>query len=80
MIISSILSFLINLLLAPLTVVDIAIDFFSGIEWVTDALSIVAYIMPWSNILPIVAIIVGLFIFRITISIIKTLWELIPIA
>lgn len=68
-----------NILLAPLNIVNIGVDFLSGIPIFAEFLQVVAYIMPWTNILPLIFIVGGLFSMRIVISIIKTLWNLLPI-
>lgn len=68
-----------NILLAPLTIVNIGVDFLSGIPIFAEFLQVVAYIMPWTNILPLIFIVGGLFSIRIVISIIKTLWNLLPV-
>lgn len=68
-----------SILLAPLEVINIGIDFVSSIPVVSSFLQIVAYILPWSNILPILLIIISIFAFRILISLIKTIWSLLPL-
>lgn len=65
--------------LSVLTPINILFDFLSSIPVVAEFLSIVAYVLPWTNILPIVVIVVAVFGFRIAISIIKTIWHFIPI-
>lgn len=75
----TILQNIVNLLLSPLTALNIAIDFVSNISIVTQFLSVIAYVLPWNNILPLILIISAVFVFRIAISIIKTVWQLLPI-
>ena len=70
---------IINVLLAPLSVINWAVDLVSSVPVIANFLSIVAYVLPWGNILPLISLIVGMFIFRIFISLIKTIWELLPI-
>ena len=79
MIIKFLLQGVLNLLSLVLQPFNFAINSIIGITWVQNALTIVAYILPWNNIKPIITIIVGMFIFRAIISLIKTIWELIPI-
>ena len=67
-----------NILLLPLGVVNIAVDFFASIPFITQFLQVVAYILPWSNLLPLIGIIVGLFIFRIAVSLVRTVVDVIP--
>ena len=68
-----------SILLAPLTVVNIVIDFVSGITVFTSFLQVIAYILPWSNILPLIILTIGLILLRIGISLVKTIWDLIPL-
>lgn len=50
-----------------------AFSFFLGI------VKIAGYLLPWSTVGAIVAIIIALNIFKILISFIKTIWDLLPI-
>lgn len=68
-----------NVLLAPLTVINIAVDFISGMAVINSFLQIIAYILPWSNILPLIVLTIGIIILKIGISIVKTIWDLLPI-
>ena len=65
-------------LLLPLTVVNIVIDFVSGITVFVSFLQVIAYILPWSNILPLIVLTIGLIGLRIGIAIVKTIWDLLP--
>lgn len=67
-----------NIILAPLTVLNIGIDFISSIPIVTQFLQIVAYIFPWNYLLPIFAVVVGIFVFRIGLSLVKLFLRFIP--
>lgn len=68
-----------NIILAPLVVVNIVIDFISGITVFSSFLQVIAYILPWSNILPLIILTIGLILLRIGISVVKTIWDLIPL-
>ena len=70
---------ILNVLLAPLTIINITVDFIGSIPIVVDFLKIVAYVLPWSNILPLFLIIFSTFVFRIVIAVIKAVWRFIPI-
>jgi len=70
---------LVNLLLMPLEIINITVDFISGIAPVMTFFKIVAYVLPWSNIMPLIGIIISIYILRIVISLIKTIWDLLPI-
>lgn len=70
---------IVNILLAPLTIINISVDFISSIPVVTEFLQIGAYILPWRNILPLVILVIGIFIFRGVLALIKLIWHFIPI-
>lgn len=74
-----ILQGIINLLLAPLELVNIGIDFVSSIPIVTEFLQIVAYILPWANIKPLISLTIAIFMFRGVLSLISLIWHFIPI-
>lgn len=78
MIFGALLETLVNVFLVPLDIINFSVNWFLGINWVKDVVSVVSFVLPWENILPLFIGIVGVFVFRITISIIKTLWEIIP--
>lgn len=67
-----------SILLLPLTVVNIVIDFVSGITVFVSFLQVIAYILPWSNILPLIVLTISLIGLRIGIAIVKTIWDLLP--
>ena len=69
---------ILNVLLLPVTVFNIAVDFVSSIPVVVDFLQIAAYILPWSNILPLILLVMALSGFRITLSLVKTFLSFIP--
>lgn len=60
-----------NIILAPLTVINIAIDITSSIPVVSQFLQVVAYVLPFSNLLPLFVIIITVYIFKISISLIR---------
>lgn len=68
-----------SVLLLPLTVINVTVDFISGIPVFVSFLQVVAYILPWSNILPLIILNLSLVILRIGISLVKTIWDLLPI-
>lgn len=45
----------------------------------TDFLAFIFYILPINGLLPIVTIVVGITMFRVIVSLIKTVWDLLPI-
>lgn len=70
---------ILNVLLLPLEALNVAVDVVSSIPVVAEFLQIVAYLLPWTNILPLLIIVVSVFIFRITMAIIKIIWHFIPV-
>ena len=70
---------ILEILLLPLTAINIVIDIASSIPVVGEFLQIVAYLLPWSNILPLIVIIIGIFVFRIAMAVIRAIWHFIPI-
>lgn len=70
---------ILNILLAPLSALNIAIDFISSITVVRDFLQISAYLLPMDNLKPLFTIVIGIFIFRATLAIIRTIWKFIPV-
>ena len=69
---------LIKVLLAPLAVVNIAVDFVSSIAIIRPFLQIVAYIIPFQSILPLIILSLTLMGIRITIAIITFILKFIP--
>ena len=68
-----------NIILLPLTVFNVVIDIASSIPFIAQFLQVVAYIVPWSNILPIILIIFSMFSFRIGMALIKLIIYIIPL-
>ena len=60
-----------NVLLAPLTIINIAVDFVAGIPVVGSFINVVAYVLPWAKLLPLITLIVGIFTLRIGISLVR---------
>ena len=67
-----------NIVLAPLTALNIGIDFISSLPVVVQFLQIVAYILPWSNILPLLILAIGIGLFRLNAAIVHTIVEFLP--
>lgn len=76
----TVLAGLFSILLAPLEVVNIGVDLVSSIPVVANFVTTIAYIFPWSNILPIIIISIIIINFKNAISIITAIWNLIPFA
>ncbi len=65
-------------LLTPLEVFNVAVDLVSSMPVVVSFLQIVAYLFPWSNLLPLIFIIFFILNFKFVVSAISALWNLIP--
>ena len=74
-----ILQGIVNILLLPLVPLNWAITTGFSIGVISDFINIVAFVLPWSNIVPIIRFIVAMFGFRLIVSLIKTIWELLPV-
>lgn len=70
---------ILEVLLLPLTAINIVVDIASSIPVVSEFLQIVAYLLPWSNILPLIVIVIGIFVFRIAMAVVRAIWHFIPI-
>lgn len=74
----NILAGFVSVLLAPLEVINIGIDLISSIPVVASFIQVIAYIFPWTNILPIIFITIIILNFKLFISAIRAIWELLP--
>lgn len=70
---------IVNVLLLPLGVLNLVVDFASSFAVVQSFIKVVAYLFPWSNLLPLISFIIGMFVFRAIVALIKTIWDLLPI-
>lgn len=66
------------LLLSPLAVVNVSIDFLGNVPIVKEFLQLVAYILPWRNLLPLITLLIGLFVFRIAVALISKIKDVVP--
>jgi hypothetical protein len=67
-----------NVLLAPLTIINIVVDFVAGIPVVGSFINVVAYVLPWAKLLPLITLIVGIFTLRIGIALVRLIKGFIP--
>ena len=74
-----IINYLVDLLFLPIQAISIGIDFVSGMSILNSFFSVVYYLLPIGNILPLIFIVIAITIFKIVISLIKTIWELLPV-
>lgn len=75
----NIVSGIVNLLLAPLDVVNFVVDIVFSVSVVGDFIRVVAYLFPWEQITPLIFIVIGFFVFRGVIALIKTIWDVLPL-
>lgn len=73
-----ILQGIVNILLAPLNVINWVVTTGISIGVISDFINIIAFILPWKNIVPIFTFIICMFGFRAIVSLIKTIWDLLP--
>ena len=81
MIVESLLSVVfgfINFLLLPLQIVDFALDLVA-LEPVIQFINMALYLIPFNRLMPIFIFFVSMMSFRIIISLIKTIWDILPI-
>ena len=74
-----ILQGIVNILLTPLTPLNWLADTAVKISVISDFINIVAFVLPWKNILPIFIFISAAFLFRAIVALIKTIWDLLPV-
>lgn len=65
-------------ILEPLPDMSWSVDT-SGWEIFFDVVEVVAYMLPWDTVAAIVSLIITITIFRIIVSIIKTIWDILPL-
>ena len=70
---------IVNVLLAPLAVLNFGINVALKIGVVQGFIKVVAYLFPWAELSPLVSFIVAMFVFRSVVALIKTIWDLLPV-
>ena len=73
-----VLALVLNILLLPLEAINITVDFVSSVPVVSQFIQVIAYLLPWSNILPLIIIVVLILNAKIVISFIQAVWRLLP--
>ena len=68
----------INLLLGPLEIINIGIDFVSSIPIINDFMGVIYYVLPWDNLAPLVLLNISIIVFRIAMALIKLIKSFIP--
>lgn len=67
-----------NIILMPLSALNIGIDFLASIPIVENFLQVITYVLPWDNILPLIILVFAIFTFRIIVALIGIAKQLIP--
>lgn len=70
---------ILNVLLLPLTVLNIGVDLVTSIPVISQFLQVIVYVLPWDNFLPLFIFIFAMFVFRCAMALIKLIWKFIPI-
>lgn len=69
---------LLNILLLPINVVSFGLDILT-LEPVKQFIRMALYIVPFKELMPIFIFFVSMMAFRIVVSLIKTIWDLLPL-
>lgn len=67
-----------NIILLPLSALNIGIDFLASIPIVESFMQVITYVLPWDNILPLIILVFAIFTFRIIVALIGIVKQLIP--
>ena len=67
-----------NIILLPLSALNIGIDFLASIPIVENFMQVITYVLPWDNILPLIILVFAIFTFRIIVALIGIAKQLIP--
>lgn len=81
MILDAILTILANvagIILAPLEVLNIGVDLLSGYTTLLSFFQVIAYLIPWSNLLPLFVLAFAIMNFKTIIAFIKFILSFIP--
>ena len=73
-----VLKVIVEIILSPFTVLNIAIDFLGSIPVVMSFIQIVAYVLPWQNILPVIILVFAIFVFRIIVALVNLILKFVP--
>ena len=74
----SIFEGLVNVFLAPLEIINIGINFITPLAAIRPFLEVIAYLFPFSNIVPLIILSLTILGIKITISIITFVMKFIP--
>jgi len=69
----------INILLMPINIVNFVVNAMA-FEPIIQFINMALYLIPFKQLMPIFVFFVSTMVFRIYVAIIKTIWDLLPIA
>lgn len=69
----------VNTLLLPLEILNFGFDILSSITFISQFFNFVGWLLPMAELMPIIISFIALMGFRIVVSLIKTIWDLLPI-
>lgn len=67
-------------ILTPLSILDLGFDIANSIPVVGRFIAVIAYLFPWSNLLPLLMLTFLVLNIRNVISVIRSIWGLLPFA
>lgn len=76
----SVLSVVFSVILSPLEIINVGVDVISSIPVVSNFITVIAYIFPWNNILPIIILTFLIINFKNLVAFIMAVWKLLPFA
>ena len=74
----TVLANVLNVILAPLEIVNIGVDFVSSLPVVSGFIQVITYLLPWNNLIPLFAIVFGVLAFKFVIGWISAMYNLLP--
>ena len=75
----NVIALIFKVILTPIDVLNFTVDLAASIPVVGGFINVISYLLPWKNLLPLFGIVIGITLFKIGVSLIKTLWDLLPI-
>lgn len=69
---------IVNVILSPIELLNWGVDLVL-LSPLVNILKVIYYVLPIGKLSPIIIFIVSMFVFRAVISLIKTIWDLLPI-
>lgn len=70
--------FVINILLSPLDGINYIFNWFDSFQYISDFFNVIAFVIPWGLLFPLLSIILSFMGLRVTIALIKFIRGFIP--